>query len=88
MDQLDEVLKYLKKNKSRDPLGFTNEIFRPKVAGKDLKLALLKLLYRSKAELMLPEVLELCGIGKGHKMVLKTIEEYLESQLSEASWIV
>ena len=44
MDQLDTVLKYLKKNKSRDPLGYANEIFQEGVAGKDLKLAIISLL--------------------------------------------
>ena len=28
MDDLDKVLKYLKKNKSRDPYGYANEIFQ------------------------------------------------------------
>ena len=36
MKHLDRVLKQLKKNKSRDPLGFCNELFRPEVAGDDL----------------------------------------------------
>ena len=63
MDQLNDVLKYLKRNKSRDPLGYANEIFRPEVAGNDFKVALLKLLNRIKAEQMLPKVLELCDIS-------------------------
>ena len=62
MDELEEVLKYLKKNKSRDPFGYANEIFRPDVAGEDLKLAILKLLNRIKAEQTYPEALELCDI--------------------------
>ena len=37
MSDLDVVLNHLKKNKSRDPLGYANEIFRPEVAGDDLK---------------------------------------------------
>ena len=37
MDQLETVLEYLKKDKSRDPLGFANEIFHPDVAGMTLK---------------------------------------------------
>ena len=41
MDNLDAVLKYLKRNKSRDPFGYANEIFRPEVAGDDLKRAIL-----------------------------------------------
>ena len=37
MDQLETGLEYLKKDKSRDPLGFANEIFHPDVAGMTLK---------------------------------------------------
>ena len=46
MDQLETVLEYLKKDKSRDPLGFANEIFHPDVAGDDLKKAIIVLLNR------------------------------------------
>ena len=58
MDQLDVVLDYLKKNKSRDPLGYANDIFQTDVAGKDLKQALITLMNRIKRELIYPEVLE------------------------------
>ena len=37
MNDLEKVLKSLKKNKARDPLGLANEIFHPDVAGEDLK---------------------------------------------------
>ena len=50
MKQLNVVLKYLKNNKSRDPLGYANEIFHPSVAGRDLKEAILKLVNRIKNE--------------------------------------
>ena len=62
MQDLENVLKYLKKGKSRDPYGYANEIFRLEVAGEDLKLAILKLLNRIKFEQVYPEVLELCDI--------------------------
>ena len=42
MDDLKEVLKQLEKDKSRDPEGFANEIFKEDVAGSDLLDALLK----------------------------------------------
>ena len=42
MKDLDRVLKGLKKQKSRDPYGLANDLFRPGVAGDDLKLAVLK----------------------------------------------
>ena len=43
MGDLEVVLQQLKNKKSRDPLGLANELFKPNNAGKDLKLALLKL---------------------------------------------
>ena len=39
MDDLNTVLAQLKKNKSRDPMGFTNELFKSECAGEDLKRA-------------------------------------------------
>ena len=68
MKDLDRVLKSLKKQKSRDPLGLANDIFRPEVAGDDLKLATLKLMNRIKLEQMYPEHLELCNISSIYKM--------------------
>ena len=46
IEDLDIVLKGLKTNKSRDPLGYLNELFKPGVIGDDLKLGLLKLMNR------------------------------------------
>ena len=62
MDELEAVLKHLKKNKSRDPKGYANEVFRTEVAGDDLKLALLKLMNRVKDEQIIPKEFELCSI--------------------------
>ena len=50
MTDLEVVLKHLKKNKSRDPLGYANELFRPETAGDDLKLAILMMMNRIKQE--------------------------------------
>ena len=33
MDDLEEVLKQLKLNKSQDPMGYSNELFKPNNAG-------------------------------------------------------
>ena len=63
MKDLERVLKHLKRNKSRDPLGFCNELFRPEVAGDDLKIAILKLMNRIKDEQIFPECLEICNIS-------------------------
>ena len=68
MEQLDTVLKYLKKNKSRDPFGYANDIFAEDVAEKDLKLAIIKLMNRIKSEQLLPEVLEDCDISSIYKL--------------------
>ena len=67
MDQLNAVLKNLKTNKSRDPLGFPNEILKPSVAGKDLKVAILKLVNRVKDEQIFPKALENCNISSIYK---------------------
>ena len=68
MKQLGTVLKHLKKNKSRDPFGYANEIFRSKVAGDDLKKAILYLMNGVKKEQVYPEVLEVCNISSIYKM--------------------
>ena len=43
-DDLTQVLKGLKNGTSRDPFGYCNELFKCEVAGKDLRLAILKLM--------------------------------------------
>ena len=63
LDDLEVVLKNLKKQKSRDPYGLANDIFRPEVAGDDLKLAISKLMNKIKAEQLYPECLEPCDIS-------------------------
>ena len=67
MDQLDVVLKYLKRNKSRDPLGLANEICLPGVAGKDMKNAILKLMNRVKFDQDYPNILEIYNISSIYK---------------------
>ena len=60
MDELEDVIKFLKTKKSRDPYGFINELFKPNVAGDDLKTALLIMMNRIKKEQIFPEQLEHC----------------------------
>ena len=67
MNDLDCVLKNLKKNKSRDPMGYANEIFSPSVAGLDFRLAILNLMNRIKTEQKYPEILEMCNISSIYK---------------------
>ena len=62
LDDLETVLKNLKNNKSRDPLGNANELFKPTVAGSDLKLAIFMMLNRIKDQQKLPEAFKMCDI--------------------------
>ena len=50
IDDLEDVLKDLEKDKSSDALGYANKIFRKDVAGKDLKLAILKMMNMMKQQ--------------------------------------
>ena len=65
--QLEKVLKHLKKNKSRDPFGYSNDIFKTDVAGNNLKEGILTLMNRIKKEQIYPEVLEDCDITAIYK---------------------
>ena len=44
IEDLESVLRYLKKNKSKDPFGYANELFDADIAGEDLKKAILILM--------------------------------------------
>ena len=59
---LNEVLKSLKSNKSRDPNDLANEIFKPEVAGDDLKHAILNLMNCIRLEQIFHKCLEKCNI--------------------------
>ena len=63
MSDLNIVLNHLKKDASRDPHGFANEIFTPEVAGKDLKIALLILMNQIKDQQQIPDSMKLCNIS-------------------------
>ena len=63
MKELEVVLKNLKKQKSRDPYGLANDIFRPEIAGDDLKKAILQMMNMIKEQQMYPKCLELCNIS-------------------------
>ena len=68
MEDLDIVLKKLKNNKSRDPHGLANELFKDEAAGEDFKLAILHLMNRIKDEQIYPKCLELCNISSIWKL--------------------
>ena len=67
MKELNLVLKHLKNNKSRDPFGYINELFKNEAAGKDLKTAVLKLMNRIKSEQIYPKALEIANISAIYK---------------------
>ena len=62
-----KVLKKLKTNKTRDPHGLINEIFKPGVIGLDLKLAILNLFSGIKLEFFLPNFLQFANITTIYK---------------------
>ena len=62
MSDLNTVLKQLKNNKSRDPLGFPNELFKTDSAGDDLKCAILAMMNEMKRTQKIPEILKYCNI--------------------------
>ena len=62
MSELEKVLKNLKTNKSRDPLGLINDIFKPGCMGEGLKQALLSLLNQCKSSGELAEMMKLANI--------------------------
>ena len=73
--QLRKVLKKLKENKTRDPHGLVNELFKPGVIGNDLEESLLQLLNKVKMEVSFPAFMHLVDIvaiykGRGQKIDL------------------
>ena len=76
MQDLELVLKDLKRDKARDPNGLVNEIFKDDVAGHDLKVSMLLLFNKIKAANHIPEFMRNADVatiykGKGEKCDLK-----------------
>ena len=66
------VVKELKKKKSRDPHGYSNEIIQE--GGKDLQKAILKLMNNIKKQQTFPQCLEPCNITSLFKKHRKNCE--------------
>ena len=64
---LRSTLKSLKNNKTRDPGGLINELFKPGVIGKDLEKALLNLVNGIKQEYFVPQTLKHANITTIYK---------------------
>ena len=65
MSDLDEAIKQLDNNKSRDAEGFANEVF--KNAGRDLLEAVLALMNLIKETQKYPKIMEKCHVTAIHK---------------------
>ena len=71
ISDLQEVLKKLGRDKSRDGSGYANELFMISIAGDDLQLAVLKLLNMIKDKQQFPKALTKCNITSLHKKKAK-----------------
>ena len=75
MVQLEDALKDLKNNKTRDNDGLINEIFKKNVIGHNLKESLLKMFNKMKKEKVIPSFMNVANITtvpkKGSKLKLE-----------------
>ena len=62
LEDLEKVIKTLKSNQSRDPNGMIGELFKPNIAGKDLKKAVIDLMNLVLTSFFMPEYLEYADI--------------------------
>ena len=66
-EELNVVLKQLKNQKARDPMGLANELFKPSNAGSDLVRATLKMMNQIKKQQIVPDILKSCNITSLYK---------------------
>ena len=59
---LNKVLKSLKNNQSRDPMGMINELFKPGIIGDEMKTATLDLMNNIKSFMYVPTNMQLANI--------------------------
>ena len=67
MSDLEEAMKDLDRDKSRDALGQANQLFKDDTAGSDFKLAILKLMNMIKDRQEYPKAMEMCNITSIYK---------------------
>ena len=82
MSELDTVLKSLKSNKSRDPHGLINDLFKPGVIGCDLKKSMIMMYNKVREEFEIPDFIQWANItslykGKGIDWICQMKEEFL-----------
>ena len=66
-ESLEMALKSLKTNKTRDPSGYINELFKYPVIGHDLEIALLSLVNGVKSQFHIPEIMQMANITTIYK---------------------
>ena len=75
MKNLEKAISNLQNNKSRDSLGYINEIFKPATIGDDLKTSLLDMFNLLRKKKMIPKFMNFANVTtvpkKGSKLVLK-----------------
>ena len=71
MEDLKYALRQLQNEKSRDPEGFVNELFKEDVAGDDLLLSVLNLMNKMKEKQKYQKILQKCNITSIHIFFLK-----------------
>ena len=64
---LISVLKSLKNNKARDPIGMVKDIFKPRIIGEDLELSTLDLMNSIKSESHVPTFMRLANVSSIYK---------------------
>ena len=67
LKDLRNTLKSLKTNKTRDPSGFINELFKLPVIGSDLESAILQLVNGIKTDFFIPKNVQLSSITTIYK---------------------
>ena len=67
LGDLEIVLWDLKNRSSRDPHGYAIELFKSEVAGKDIKIAILKLMNRITDKQFIPKSMQICNIPSIYK---------------------
>ena len=77
IEDLEKATKSLKNNQSRDPLGMISEIFKSKIAGKDLQKAMVDLMNLILSTFYIPENLQYADISSmftnnGSRMLLSS----------------
>ena len=66
-DQVQKIMSTLDTKKARDPLGYTNDIFKPGVCGTDLVNAITNLVNRTKNEMCTPQIMQVNNISTIYK---------------------